>query len=140
MDERLLRLFAEHNNKQVLHATHGVLPAAMTPIWMEKAAVDPRKPVHSITKEERCRLVAVLKEWRYPLLGLEDIDGAVVTAGGVDVTQINPKTMESKCQEGLYFIGEVLDIDALTGGYNLQLAFATGYCAGVAAATKETQV
>ena len=139
LDERL-RETLSGNNKQLVNAVHDYLPKALIDSWLHNAAVDPRKPANSVTKEERMRLAKALKRFTYTVEGLEPIDGAVVTAGGVSVKEVDPKTMESKLQKGLYFAGEVLDVDALTGGFNLQIAFATGYTAAYFAAKKEKDV
>ena len=136
LDRRLQRDL-DANNKQLVNAVQGYLPKALVPSWLANAAVDPRKTANSVTKEERLRLASALKRFVYPILGLEPLDTAVVTAGGVSVREVDPKTMESKLCPGLYFAGEVLDVDALTGGFNLQLAFSTAYSAAVAAAQKE---
>ncbi len=136
LDDRLQKELSA-NNKQLLHAVEGFLPKALIPNWIERAAVDPRKVANSVTKEERARLAAGLKRFVYPILGTEPLESAVVTAGGVSVGEIDPKTMQSKLCEGLFFAGEIMDVDALTGGYNLQIAFATGYSAAIAAAKKE---
>lgn len=125
------------NNKQLYNAVHGYLPKALVDSWLANAAVDPHKAANSVTKEERLRLAKALKRFAYHIEGLEPIDGAVVTAGGVSVKEVDPKTMQSKLHKGLYFVGEVLDVDALTGGFNLQIAFSTGYAAACHAAQKE---
>ena len=137
LDARLLSDFGVSPNKQLANVVKSYLPKALVEAWIARSDVDAGKACNAVTKEERLRLAMGLKNMVYPILGLEPIEGAVVTAGGVDVRDVNPKTMESKLCPALYFAGEVLDIDALTGGYNLQLAFSTGYCAGKAAAAKE---
>ena len=135
LDERLRDTLAA-NNKQLVNAVHDYLPKALIESWIANAKVDPRKPANSVTKEERLALAKALKRFVYSIDGLEAIEGAVVTAGGVSVKEVDPKTMESKLQKRLYFAGEVLDVDALTGGFNLQIAFATGYTAAYFAAKK----
>ena len=140
LDARLVQDIAANSNKMLLNAVKDYLPKALVPDWLRRAGVPADLPCHSVSKVQRAALAATLKGFVYPLLGPEPIEGAIVTAGGVDVKGINPKTMESKVCPGLYWAGEVMDIDALTGGFNLQLAFSTGYCAGIAAAAKELQL
>jgi predicted flavoprotein YhiN len=96
--------------------------------------MDPHKKVHDITREERARILRALKGFEIPLSGFRPIEEAIVTSGGIAVKEINPKSMQSKCIKNLYFAGEMIDVDAYTGGYNLQIAFSTGYLAGQAAA------
>ena len=103
------------------------MPRALVPFVLAQAGLDSDKKVNAVTKEERLRLVDTVKKLCFDLAGPAAIDGAVVTAGGVDVNEIDPKTMESKLTKGLYFAGEVMNVDALTGGYNLQIAWSTGY-------------
>ena len=102
------------------------------------SGISPDKAVHEITKEERKAFVSLIKNWRLEITGTRDYQEAIVTSGGVDVKEVNPSTMESKKVKGLFFAGEVLDLDALTGGFNLQIAWSTGYLAGENAA-KEKQ-
>lgn len=130
LDNRILRDFSEAKNKNISNAMGGLLPSAMIPCVLEKAGISPQKQVNSVTKEERLRLIKTLKAYPFIPLSLRGFDEAIVTRGGVDVKEINPKTMESKSVHGLYFCGEVLDVDAYTGGFNLQIAFSTGYAAG----------
>lgn len=130
LDARLLRDFSELKNKNVSNAMAGLLPSTMIPCVLEKAMISPQKQVNSVTKEERSRLIRVLKAYPMTPLSLRGFDEAIVTCGGVSVKEINPKTMESKKVKGLYFCGEVLDVDAYTGGFNLQIAFSTGFAAG----------
>lgn len=139
LERRLLTDFGHNPNKQLINVVHGYLPKALLNDWLSRAGVLADKPVNAVTKEERRRLAATLKRFVYTVDGLEDMDGAIVTGGGISVKEVNPKTMESKICEGLYWAGEVLDVDCLTGGFNLQIAFATGYCAGIAAAQKERE-
>ena len=106
----------------------------MIPVFVELCGIEGTRKVNSITKEERRVLLETLKCFRIPLDGLRPIEEAIVTSGGVDVKEIIPKTMESRIHPGLYFAGEVIDVDAYTGGYNLQIAFSTGYLAGKSAA------
>lgn len=130
LDERLLRDFAKYNNKNVENCLKELLPQAMINIILSRSNLAPNRKVNSIRKEERQRLLTNIKQFDILISSLRDFTEAIVTAGGVDVRQINPKTMESKIIKGLYFCGEVIDVDALTGGFNLQIAFSTGYLAG----------
>ncbi len=134
LDARLLSDFGKKSNKDLINAMGDLLPAKMIEPFVTLTGVDPRKKVNSITKEERRRILSTLKSLEIPLKGLRPIEEAIVTSGGVDVSQVVPKSMESKLVPGLYFAGEVLDLDAYTGGFNLQIAFSTGYLAGKSAA------
>ena len=136
LDQRLLDDFSLNPNKLLVNVVKSYLPHALTEDWITRAKVDLYKPCDAISREERGRLAHVLKRMEYPLEGLEDADGGVVTAGGVNVKEVNPKTMESKLVPNLYWVGEVLDVDCLTGGYNLQIAFTTGYAAAEAILAK----
>jgi predicted Rossmann fold flavoprotein len=111
-----------------------MLPQKMIEIVVELSGIDPRKKVNSITREERMKLAETIKHFRIPLSHFRPIDEAIVTKGGVAVGEIDPRTMRSKLVDGLYFAGEVIDVDAYTGGFNLQIAFSTGYTAGEDAA------
>ena len=97
---------------------------------MEKSGIKPNKQVNEITKEERLRLANLLKEFKIIISGFRPLDEGIITSGGINIKEINPKTMESKIIEGLYFAGEIIDVDAYTGGFNLQIAYSTGYTAG----------
>lgn len=130
LDARLLRDFSECKNKCVFNALGGLLPAKAIACVLEKAGISPDKKVNAVTKEERRALVRTLKGYSLRPVSLRGFEEAVVTCGGVNVGEINPRTMESKLVKGLYFCGETLDADALTGGFNLQIAFSTGYAAG----------
>lgn len=133
LDARLLRDFSEHQNENIKNMARGLLPTNLALLLLKKSGIAPEKKVNSVTKEERMRLIEALK--RFPLIpvSLRGFDEAIVTSGGVNLTEIQSKTMESKLVKGLYFCGETLDIDAYTGGFNLQLAFSTGYLAGLGA-------
>ncbi len=133
LDGRLVRDFQEMKNRQYKNALSRLLPSKMIPVIVERSGILPEKPVNEITREERKALADCLKDFRLTLTGLRDYREAIITQGGVSVGQVNPGTMESKLVEGLYFAGEVLDLDAMTGGYNLQIAFSTGYLAGMCA-------
>ncbi len=130
LDQRVLRDFEENINKQFKNAIGKLFPAKMVPVMLELSGIDPEKKVNLISKEERLRFVALIKNFTMTLTGLRDFHEAIITKGGVHVKEINPATMESKLVSGVYFVGEVLDLDALTGGFNLQIAWSTGYDAG----------
>lgn len=129
LDARLLREFEEGNTKQFKNVIGHLYPSKMVPVMMEISGIRPDKKVNEITREERKKLLDVTKHFPFTVTGLRDFKEAIITKGGVDVKNINPKTMESKLVKGLYFIGEVLDVDALTGGFNLQVAWSTAYAA-----------
>lgn len=118
----------------MINATADLLPSALLPHLLRYADVDLEKKCNSLKKDERARILAALKGFEIKITGTRPVDEAIVTAGGVDVKELHPKTMECKSVSGLYFCGEVLDVDAYTGGYNLQIAFSTGRAAGLAAA------
>ncbi|MBQ8849016.1 MAG: NAD(P)/FAD-dependent oxidoreductase [Clostridia bacterium] len=136
LDARILSDFAKYQNKDFVNALGDLLPQKMIPVIIELSGISERKKINSITKEERSRLVSLIRSLPVSLDGFRPIDEAIVTKGGVNVKEINPKTMESKIVSGLYFAGEVLDVDAYTGGFNLQIAFSTGAIAGNSAATQ----
>lgn len=131
LDNRILRDFTEYKNKQLKNALNDLLPQKLIPWVITAAGVYPDKVVHQITKEERERLVGVLKDFPLEFKGFRPIEEAIVTSGGISTKEINPSTMESKIVPGLFFAGELIDVDALTGGYNLQIAYSTGYLAGI---------
>ena len=134
LDARIRGDFAKYSNKDFVNSLGDLLPLkAIEPI-IDLCGIDPRKKVNSITKEERRRLLEAIKYMKIPLFRFRPIDEAIITKGGVSVSEINPKTMESKLVSGLYFAGEVLDLDAYTGGFNLQIAFSTAVVAGECAA------
>ncbi|MBE5740554.1 MAG: NAD(P)/FAD-dependent oxidoreductase [Clostridiales bacterium] len=130
LDKRLLRDFEKYKNKQISNAFVELLPQKLIPVVLSVASVSANKAVNAITKEERARLVKTLKAFPLKLRSLRGFEEAIITSGGVELSEINPKTMESKRVKGLRFCGEVLDVDAFTGGFNMQIAFATGYAAG----------
>ncbi len=130
LDARILRDFNEAKNKNVSNALVSLLPSKMIETVLKTAEIAHTKQVNAVTKAERTRLVQTLKNYPMKPISLRGFNEAIITSGGVDVKQINPKTMESKLIKGLYFCGEVLDLDAYTGGFNLQIAFSTGYAAG----------
>lgn len=130
LDSRILRDFSENNNKNFINSLGGLLPRKMIPVVVKLGGIKPTEKVNQITKEQRARLVSVLKEFKITVNDFSPIKDAIVTSGGVKVSEINPKTMESKLCQNLYFAGEVIDVDAYTGGFNLQIAFSTGHLAG----------
>ena len=130
LDARLLRDFEKFANKDFVNALDELLPQKLIPVIIKLAEIDPRKKVNSITKEERKRLVSLLKALPLTITGVTGYNEAVVTCGGIETDEIDPSTMESKLVKNLHFAGEVLDVDAYTGGFNLQIAFSTGYTAG----------
>jgi len=130
LDKRILKDFEEAKNKQYKNSIQKLLPSKMIPIIIELSGIDPDKKVNEITKEERMKLVELLKGLPMTIIGLRGWNEAIITKGGVSVKNVNPSTMESKLVNGLYFAGELLDLDAMTGGYNLQIAWSTGYLAG----------
>ena len=134
LDNRLLSDFKENSNKDFINSLGALLPSKMIDVFVEYTGIEGRKKVNAITKEERQRILNSLKTFSIPLQGYRPIEEAIITSGGVDTKQINPKTMESKIVSGLYFAGEIIDVDAYTGGFNLQIAFSTGYLAGKNAA------
>ena len=130
LDERILRDFSEAKNKDFKNVLDGLLPKKMIPVVIALSGIPNEKKVHDITKEERMKLVQVMKHLPFSIQGVRGYEEAIITKGGVDVKQIDPATMESKLVKHLHFAGEVLDLDAVTGGYNLQIAWSTGYAAG----------
>lgn len=131
LDKRVLREFEEAKNKQFKNSIGKLFPTKMIPVMIELCDIDPDKKVNEITKEERLSFVRLIKAFPLTLCGLRDFKEAIITKGGVSVKEVNPSTMESKLVKNLYFCGEVMDLDALTGGYNLQIAWSTGYLAGI---------
>ena len=130
LDQRILRDFEENRNKQFKNSVDRLFPTKLKPIMIELSGISPEKKVNEISKEDRIRFVKLIKEFPMTLTGLRSYKEAIITKGGVSVKEINPGTMESKKIKGLYFIGEVLDLDALTGGFNLQIAWSTAAAAG----------
>lgn len=131
LDARILRDFEEQKNKQFKNSLDKLLPQKLIPVIIEKTNINGSKKINEITKQERQKLVKELKHFRISINGTRPIEEAIVTSGGINIKEINPKTMESKLISGLYFAGEVIDVDCLTGGYNLQVAWSTGYTAGI---------
>ncbi len=131
LDARILRDFEEAKNRKFKNSLVHLLPSRLIPVIVERSKIVEDKPVNEITRQERHRLIALIKDFRLTLVGLRDYSEAIVTQGGISVREIHPGTMESKLVQGLYFAGEVLDLDAVTGGFNLQIAWSTGYLAGM---------
>ena len=134
LDARLLRDMTERSNQNYASFLGGLVNRSMIPVMIEKTGIPADTKVHSITREQRRVLLYLLKNFELPISGLRSVREAIITAGGVKVSEINPTTMASKCVDGLFFAGEVMDVDAYTGGFNLQIAWATGKAAGEAAA------
>ena len=130
LDERILRDFSKQNNKQFKNSLNELLPQKLIQTIVERSNIDQNKKVNEITKEERKRLVSLLKEFCLKIKSFRPIEEAIITSGGINIKEINPKTMESKIVKGLYFAGEIIDVDSYTGGFNLQIAYSTGYVAG----------
>ena len=130
LDDRILRDFGKYANRQLINALGELLPTKIIDEVIYRSGIESRKVIHDITKKERAGLVHTIKSLEYEIASTRGIDEAIVTMGGVSTRQINPSTMESKLVDGLFFAGEVIDVDALTGGYNLQIAWSTGYSAG----------
>lgn len=130
LDARILRDFNAAKNKQFKNALGGLYPAKLIPVIIRLTEISPDKPVNEILRPERQKIISITKKLSLTLTGVRDYNEAIITQGGINIKEINPTTMESKLVSGLYFVGEVLDLDALTGGYNLQIAWSTGYTAG----------
>lgn len=131
LDDRILRDFEEEKNKAFKNSLDKLLPQKMIGEIIRLSGIDENKKVNSITKEERSRLVSLLKNLEIIVSGFRPVEEGIITAGGISIKEINPKTMESKIIKGLYFAGEIIDVDAYTGGFNLQIAYSTGYTAGL---------
>lgn len=129
LDERILRDFEKQRNKEFRNSLEMLLPKKLIPVVLEKMNIN--KKVNEVTKEERRKLVQILKRFEIEIVGFRPVEEAIITKGGINVKEINPKTMESKIVKGLYFAGEIIDVDAYTGGFNLQIAYSTGYTAGL---------
>ena len=135
LDRRLVSDLTKHANSDFINALDELLPRKLIAPFVELTGIDPRRKAHDLTREERRRALAVLKALPVEITGPRPVEEAIVTSGGVAVKEVNPSTMESKVLPGLYFAGEVLDVDAYTGGFNLQIAWCTGRLAGEAAAS-----
>lgn len=132
LDKRLLRDFDESKNKQFRNALGGLFPAKLIPVMVRLSGIPPEKKIHEVSKEERRKFLRLIKNFELTITGLRDYNEAIITKGGVHVKEIDPATMESRLVSGVYFAGEVLDLDAVTGGFNLQIAWSTAYAAGTA--------
>lgn len=130
LDRRILRDFEENRNKQFKNVIGSLYPSRLVPVMILLSGIDGEKKIHEVTRQERSRLAEVTKNLTMRVTGLRDFAEAIITQGGVRVKEVNPSTMESKIVQGLYPVGELLDLDAVTGGFNLQIAWSTGYLAG----------
>ena len=130
LDKRLLRDFEENKNRNFKNALSGLFPAKLVPVMVELSGIQPEKKVNEITREERRAFVKSIKDLMLTITGVRGFSEAVITKGGIHLKDVNASTMESKKVKGLYFAGEVLNLDAMTGGFNLQIAWSTGYSAG----------
>ena len=130
LDRRLQRIFSENANKQYKNLLGGLLPSKMIPVVIARSGIDSEKKGNAITREERAALLHLLKHFSFTITGTRGFAEAIITRGGISVKEVDPSTMESRLIQGLYFAGEMLDVDALTGGFNLQIAWSTGYLAG----------
>ncbi len=134
LDRRLLSDFRKYANSDVSNALNDLLPRKLIPVIIEDSGIPPETKARDVTRAQRRGLLDLLKAFPVEIAGTRPVTEAVITSGGVDVSEVSPKTMESKLVKGLYFAGEILDVDAYTGGYNLQIAWSTGRAAGAAAA------
>lgn len=130
LNNRILRDFEEFKNRNFKNSLDKLLPQKIIPVIIERSKINPEKQVNSITKQERLGLIQTLKEFELTIKNFRKIEDAIITCGGINIKEVNPKTMESKKVKGLYFAGEILDVDSYTGGFNLQIAYSTGYVAG----------
>ena len=140
LDERIRRDFEKNLNKDYINSLGELLPRKLIPVAVKLSGIEPSQKVNQITREQRMKLVNVLKDLTLTVTGFRPIDEAIITKGGIVLGEVNPKTMESKFVKGLYFAGEVLDVDAFTGGFNLQIAFSTGYSAGESAGRSALEI
>ena len=139
LDKRILRDFEDNPNKQFKNVISGLYPAKLSPVVIELSGIDGEKKIHEVTRQERTRLAEITKQLKMRVVGLRDFTEAIITQGGIKVKEVNPSTMESTWVDGLYFAGEILDVDALTGGFNLQIAWSTGYLAGSSAVGEKNE-
>jgi len=130
LNDRILRDFEDFKNKNFKNSLDKLLPQKLIPVIIERSGINPDKQVNSITKQERIQIVKLLKEFDVTIKNFRRIEDGIITAGGISIKEVNPKTMESKLISGLYFAGEILDVDSYTGGFNLQIAYSTGFVAG----------
>jgi predicted Rossmann fold flavoprotein len=131
LDLRILRDFEQEKNKEYKNSLFELLPRKLINYVIEKSEINPNKKVNEITKKERQKLVKLIKALEFTIKGTRPIEEGIITSGGINIKEINPSTMESKLVKNLYFAGEVIDVDAYTGGFNLQIAYSTGYTAGM---------
>lgn len=136
LDARILRDFEKYKNRNFENALCDLYPAKLIPVMIERSGIPPATKVNSVTKAQRKKLCDITKSFEIPIRGMRPVEEAIITAGGIRTAEIDPATMESKCAPGLFFAGEIIDCDAYTGGFNLQIAWATGYAAGCGAAKK----
>ena len=134
LDKRLVSDFSRHANSDFVNALDDLLPKKLIEPFVDLTGIPPRQKIHDLTRQQRRRVLELLKALPVEITGPRPVEEAIVTSGGVSVKEVNPSTMESKLLPGLYFAGEVLDVDAYTGGFNLQIAWSTGHLAGCAAA------
>ena len=139
LDQRILRDFSEEKNKAFKNSLNKLLPSKMIPVIVNLSQIDPDKKVNEVTREERKRLTELIKAFPLTIIGNKGFEQAVITQGGVNVREVDASTMESKIVRNVYFAGEVLDVDAYTGGFNLQIAWSTGYLAGMSACERESK-
>jgi predicted Rossmann fold flavoprotein len=137
LDERIRRDMEMYKNRSMENALTDLLPRSMIPVVLRRLNIDPQMQANSLTRQSRRAMVELLKAFTVEITGKRPVAEAIITSGGIKVSEIDPKTMESKLVSGLYFAGEVIDCDAYTGGFNLQIAWATGYAAGMSAADAE---
>ena len=130
LNDRILRDFEDFKNKNFKNSLDKLLPQKLIPVIIERSGINPDKQVNSITKQERTQIVKLLKDFEVTIKNFRRIEDGIITAGGISIKEVNPKTMESKLISGLYFAGEILDVDSYTGGFNLQIAYSTGFVAG----------
>ena len=130
LNDRILRDFEDFKNKNFKNSLDKLLPQKLIPVIIKRSGINPEKQVNSITKQERIQIVKLLKEFEVTIKNFRRIEDGIITAGGISIKEVNPKTMESKLILGLYFAGEILDVDSYTGGFNLQIAYSTGFVAG----------
>lgn len=140
LDARLLRDFGERKNDKIMQGLRGLLPAQLVPVILDRCAISVDQPVHDVTKQQRREILHQLKHLTFAITGKRPVEEAIVTHGGVKVSEVNPRTMESKKLSGLHFAGEILDCDAYTGGFNLQIAWSTGYAAGTSCGNRGESV
>ena len=130
LNDRILRDFSELKNKQYKNSLNKLLPQKLIPIIINRSEINPAKQVNEITRKERENLITIIKNFEMTIRDFRPIEEAIITSGGINIKEINPKTMESKKVKGLYFAGEIIDVDSYTGGFNLQIAYSTGFVAG----------